>query len=463
MFRKLFLAALVQLSYSTAFSQSMDTRQVEPFTGIKIDAIAKVHLRQDQNQLVQVVDKGIGSSVELHVKNGILRIDGSPDAELFITMPAFEQAIIEGNGEIIGDSPFKGDQMSFKIGGNGKIEMEVHAKSVNASISGLGKIILHGTADQADISISGSGKVDALDLTVASCTASISGLGKCLIDVTDNLDAQISGSGTVTYKNPPKNIVKNVTGVGKIQDVNTTSVKADTTHLTFGSTDIFIVGKKDSLRFQRKQSTKPIWGGVELGFNSWVNADGKFEVPDGYSGLDLREEKSMSVSLNLLQQNIQFGKSNFWFMTGLGVTWNNYRFKNNVSLNATDPISTSIDSTSDIKYIKSKLVASYLMAPLMFEVFTSKTKKNAFHIGAGAMVGVRLGSHTKMKYEEDGNVHKPKSYDSFNLNPFRYGVRVAAGYGDFNVFADYYMSPVFKDKKGPTLYPVNFGITLAGW
>ena len=39
------------------------------------------------------------------------------------------------------------------------------------------------------------------------------------------------------------------------------------------------------------------------------------------------------------------------------------------------------------------------MAPLMFEVFTSKTKKNAFHIGAGAMVGVRLGSHTKMKYE----------------------------------------------------------------
>ena len=94
--------------------------------------------------------------------------------------------------------------MSFKIGGNGKIEMEVHAKSVNASISGLGKIILHGTADQADISISGSGKVDALDLTVASCTASISGLGKCLIDVTDNLDAQISGSGTVTYKNPPR-------------------------------------------------------------------------------------------------------------------------------------------------------------------------------------------------------------------------------------------------------------------
>ena len=58
---------------------------------------------------------------------------------------------------------------------------------------------------------------------------------------------------------------KNVTGVGKIQDVNTTSVKADTTHLTFGSTDIFIVGKKDSLRFQRKQSTKPIWGGGNSG------------------------------------------------------------------------------------------------------------------------------------------------------------------------------------------------------
>ncbi|MBK7852594.1 MAG: DUF2807 domain-containing protein [Bacteroidetes bacterium] len=63
---------------------------------------------------------------------------------------------------------------------------------------------LNGTADHAEINISGSGKVDAIDLTVKTCKASISGLGKCLIDVTDDLDAQISGSGNVTYKTRQK-------------------------------------------------------------------------------------------------------------------------------------------------------------------------------------------------------------------------------------------------------------------
>ena len=68
MFRKLILAALVQLSYSTAFSQSMDTVRLNLSQELKLTRIAKVHIRQDQNQLVQVVDKGIGSSVELHKK-----------------------------------------------------------------------------------------------------------------------------------------------------------------------------------------------------------------------------------------------------------------------------------------------------------------------------------------------------------------------------------------------------------
>ena len=429
MFRKILFAAFLQTLCSAAFAQSFETRQTEPFTGIKIESNAKVHLRQAEQQPIRIYNKGIASQVETHVSDGVLRIDGSPDAELNIAIPRLERLSIAGMGSIAGDTPFNGDDMSFDIGGNGKIDLEVHAKKVTADISGMGKITLTGTAEQAELNISGSGKVDALGLTVPTCKASISGLGKCLIDVTENLDAQISGSGTISYKNPPKNIQKNVSGVGKITDANASNTKADTTHFTLGDTEIFFIGKKDSLKVYKKKESKPIWGGFEMGFNSWVDADGNFGVPDGYSGLDLREEKSVSVGLNLLQKNIRFGKSNFWFMTGLGVTWNNYRFKNNVILNTTDPISTSVDpdSASNVKYIKSKLVASYLMAPLMFEVFTSKKMKNAFHIGAGAMVGVRIGSHTKMKYEDDDKVHKPKTYDTFNLNPFRYGVRVAAG------------------------------------
>lgn len=79
------------------------------------------------------------------------------------------------------------------------------------------------------------------------------------------------------------------------------------------------------------------------------------------------------------------------------------------------------------------------------------------------MLGLRIGSHTKQKIEIDGDIKKLKAHESFNLNPIRYGFRVAVGYGKFNFFVDYYTSTLFKDNKGPVLYPVNAGITIAGF
>ena len=46
MFRKILFAAFLQTLCSAAFAQSFETRQTEPFTGIKIESNAKVHLRQ---------------------------------------------------------------------------------------------------------------------------------------------------------------------------------------------------------------------------------------------------------------------------------------------------------------------------------------------------------------------------------------------------------------------------------
>ncbi len=99
----------------------------------------------------------------------------------------------------------------------------------------------------------------------------------------------------------------------------------------------------------------------------------------------------------------------------------------------------------------------------MLEVLTSRVQKHAFHIAAGGMFGLRIGSHTKQKISEDGETKKLKAHEDFNLNPFRYGFRVAIGYGNFNLFADYNASTLFRKNKGPELYPVSAGITLVGF
>lgn len=457
--QKILLVILSSFFAFPVFSLTNAPIDLDPFSAISIGSFAKVYLSQGEQQSVIFTSGKLSDDSQLQVKNGVLMIDAEAGQELTITMPELDRIAIGGKGVVEGQTSFNADELKLDISGDGKITMDINVKKVDVTISGLGKVILTGTAAESNFNISGSGKVEAIDLKTAKCNATISGLGKCSVDVTEELVSNISGSGVVTYKTKPAIFEENISGVGKTDAYADVPCK-DTTRLMFGSREVLIVDNRDDITIRKKAEPRPIWSGMEFGINSYLNLDGKFGVPAGYDGLDLRQEKSIAFSLNLLQKNFEIAKSNLWFFTGLGITWNNYRFDNNVSLDPTSPISVSHDTVAGTKYEKSKLVVSYLTAPIMFEYFTSRDKKKAFHVGAGALVGLRIGSHTKQKYEQDGKTYKPKTFDDFNLNPFRYGFRVALGYGGFNLFADYYASTLFKDKKGPSLYPVAIGITL---
>jgi hypothetical protein len=447
-----------------AFIASAQT-VTEPFTKIDLSSVGKVFLHQGDSTGMVVNTSGDREKIRTEVKNGTLIIKSKVEAEYHITMKNIEGLGVSGSGEIISESPINSDNLSLDVSGSGKMTLQLAVKKLNIDISGVGKIILTGTADEAKIDISGSGKVEALELKVTSCTANISGVGKCNIDVTETLNTNISGMGKINYKTKPKNVENDISGVGKINDEKSAGEKNDTTSLRFGKSRVLIISD-DSTKTKRKhksKSAKPIWQGVELGFNNYLNSSGQANLPSAFNFLELNTGKSVSVALNLVQKNVQFGKSNFWFFTGLGISWNNYRFDNNVVLNPDIMINSGYDTTSGRSFQKSKLAASYVTAPLMFEVFSSRKKKDAFHLGAGLMLGYKIGSHTKIKYEEDGHTFKPKTYDDFNLNPFRYGFRVAGGYGKVNLFVDYYASTLFKEGKSPVLYPINFGITLAAF
>jgi len=454
------LAALILLALS-ARPQGRTERELPPFTRVDINKIDRVVISQDSVQRVSVESEN-SDDVQLTVNEGTLKVRGRGGADVYLSMPVIEALTVSGSGEFAGRTPIRSDRLQLAISGDGKMELEVHTGSLEADISGLGKMTLSGTSKQVDMNISGSGKINAYELKTDNCNATISGLGKCTVDVTEQLNVDISGSGSVQYKTAPKQVTKNVTGIGKVGTGDSTATSGDTTRINLGSTEVIIMDP-GKVKTHRKARTRPVWAGFEMGLNNYVNADGKFEVPAGYEFLDLRTEKSVSVGLNLVQKNIQLGNSNVWFFTGLGFTWNNYRFRSNVTLQPTTPISATVDTSGSVNYIKSKLTSWYLTAPLMFEFFTSKNPKKAFHFGAGALLGLNLLTHTKQKYEVDGDTYKRKIFNDFGTPPFRAGVRVAMGVSKVNLFADYYFTPLFRSGQGPKLYAVNAGITLVGF
>ena len=149
-------------------------------------------------------------------------------------------------------------------------------------------------------------------------------------------------------------------------------------------------------------------------------------------------------------------------VTGLGVGWNNFRFMTNELLvKGSDQVE---HEPGLYDYKKNKLTLTYLNVPFLMEFQTPSSRRSErFHLSAGVNVGLRIGSHTKQMVFVDGKREKFKEQSDFYVNPFRYEATARIGWGHINLFASYSLNQLFKDGKGPELYPFSVGIRLASF
>ena len=117
---------------------------------------------------------------------------------------------------------------------------------------------------------------------------------------------------------------------------------------------------------------------------------------------------------------------------------------------------------NDASYKKSKLVVTYLTVPLLLELQTNRfTNRNSFHIAGGISSGLRIGSHSKVKFEKpNGGTEKNKDRNDFNLNPFKLDATALIGWGSINLYGNYALIDMFKAGDGPQLRPFSVGIRL---
>jgi hypothetical protein len=112
---------------------------------------------------------------------------------------------------------------------------------------------------------------------------------------------------------------------------------------------------------------------------------------------------------------------------------------------------------------KNKLRTTYIKVPVMLEFNTSEDPKRSFHIAAGVIGGVRIGSITKQEYKVDDAKHKNRVKDDFNFSPITLDAAFRIGYGNLTLFANYGLTPLFEKDKGPEVYPVTVGLAILPW
>ncbi|SNC62880.1 Outer membrane protein beta-barrel domain-containing protein [Hymenobacter gelipurpurascens] len=195
---------------------------------------------------------------------------------------------------------------------------------------------------------------------------------------------------------------------------------------------------------------------VDLGLNTLVNKS----VGVGENAPDLRPVGSRYLSLNY-HYNIRVGskESPFHIITGPELAFNNFMLDKNYRFVDDNDVTTIVADARNLE--KSKLTMTTLNIPLMASLqFKGKNDHDGFHIGAGGFAGYRLGSHTKLKYEEEGRTRKDKDRGSYNLSDFQYGLQGNIGIRGLDLFMKYNLNDVFKDNRGPQAQALSFGITL---
>ncbi len=268
--KKLITTSLALIfAFSLVWAQNKETRNVDIFTKIAFRVPGKLYIKQGPTQKVELQgDKDVLSKIETEVNGGRLSIGreernwGMWDRDdnkitVYITVKDIEGISVSGSGDAISEGVLKTGDLELNVSGSGNLEVEVNAtgemeanvsgsgnidvkgscqafeskvsgsgnvkfaatitERADVNVSGSGKIMASGTAREIKATISGSGEVRAANLEVEKCEVRISGSGDVEINVKSELEANISGSGSVTYKGNPSRVNSHSSGSGKVR------------------------------------------------------------------------------------------------------------------------------------------------------------------------------------------------------------------------------------------------------
>ena len=205
-------------------SVGKNQRSVSGFTGIEsrgsidIEVSAgdyKVEVESDQNILPYIVTEVENGVLIVHFKEEFYGYNYTT-AKVYVTAPMLTAYKTHGSGNITANGQIKGgDKTEITVGGSGNIKVNVNSPVVDVDISGSGNVEVAGETKDLSTEINGSGDIHAYDLKAETVRTSTHGSGNTEISASAKLDAEVFGSGDVSYRGAPQ-VSSSIHGSGTI-------------------------------------------------------------------------------------------------------------------------------------------------------------------------------------------------------------------------------------------------------
>jgi hypothetical protein len=110
---------------------------------------------------------------------------------------------------------------AIKVTHEGAGEMigtQLQAKNLTVDLRGVGRLALDGKVTAQDARLGGAGSYEADALECQKADITLSGVGSAKVWVTNELNAQVTGAGSIHYRGEPQ-LTQHVTGIGSIQHI----------------------------------------------------------------------------------------------------------------------------------------------------------------------------------------------------------------------------------------------------
>lgn len=204
---------LVQASQATGDRQ---TRQVSGFHGISVTSGIDLYLTQKSTEEVVVeADSDDLNKIITEVENGILKIYikekswfnmswNHQSRKVFVSFKTLDKLEASAGSDVVSQSAFNLGKLNLDASSGSDIKLELEADELSVESSSGSDISLKGRANSIQANASSGSDIDAGELQTKKCTASVSSGSDIRVNVSDELNADASSGGDITYSGNPK-------------------------------------------------------------------------------------------------------------------------------------------------------------------------------------------------------------------------------------------------------------------
>ena len=235
----------------------------------------------------------------------------------------------------------------------------------------------------------------------------------------------------------------------------------DTINIDMGGAKVLIINKNIEQGWdfeeEAKQKKRSLGFEFTLGSNGWVNWP--ISKIGNSSSYCIDYLKSNKVGGAFLLKGLSVKSERLYLLPGIGISWNNYVFKNNVQVESING-NTSINIDTLNTFVKSKLRTTYLQVPLLLGFRLGNINKNPFGVQIGIEGAYQIQAKTTVK-SKNGNTQTNRRKDNFSLAPYKLSALLRLSIGNFGLFGSFSITPITTNSLD--YFPISAGIIIASF